>query len=93
MVDLFNEAKFSSSVSTKMKYDENTQFNEGNIVLYLSEVEEYISYFIQYVANKRGDPHPAIAGVPLDRLTYKQFAAKELQIDAPIDHEILTDAS
>jgi hypothetical protein len=54
-----------------MKYDEDTQFNEGNIVMYLSELEEYISNFITYVANKRGDPHPAIAGVPLDRLTFK----------------------
>ena len=71
LVELFIQAKFTSSVSTKMKYDEDTLFNEGNIVMYLSEVEEYISYFIQYVANKRGDPHPAIAGVPLDRLTHK----------------------
>lgn len=61
-----------------MKYDEDTQFNEGNIVMYLSELEEYISNFITYVANKRGDPHPAIAGVPLDRLTFKQFTAKEM---------------
>lgn len=46
LVKLFNEAKFSSSVSTKMNYDSTTHFNEGNIVLYLSELEEYISYFI-----------------------------------------------
>lgn len=45
LVGLFNEAKFTSSVSTKMKYDDTTMFNEGNIVLYLSEVEEHISYF------------------------------------------------
>lgn len=77
-----------------MNYDSTTQFNEGNIVLYLSELEEYISYFIQYVANKRGDPHPAIAGVPLDKLTYKQPGGeKELHIDAPIDHEIVTEAT
>ena len=93
MIEQFNDAKFNSCVSTKMKYDEETQFNEGNIVIYLSELEEYISYFTQYVANKRGDPHPAIAGVPLERLNNKNFISKELQIEAPIDHEILTEAS
>ena len=31
--------------------------------------------------------------MPLNRLTVKEFKSKEMQIDAPIDHEIMTDAA
>jgi len=92
MVEQFIKAKFSANVASKMTYDNDTQFNEGNITLYLSELEEYISNLITILAYKRGDPHPAISSVPLERLTLKEFAQKDLTIDAPVDHEIATDA-
>ena len=47
---------------------------------------------ITILAYKRGDQHPAISSVPLERLTMKDFTQKDLTIDAPVDHEIATDA-
>jgi hypothetical protein len=35
-----------------MHYDEETQFNENNVTLYLAEAEEYISNMITYLAAK-----------------------------------------
>jgi hypothetical protein len=51
-----------------MTYDENTIFNENNIIMYLAELEEYISSLITYVAFKRDDPNAAISSVPLEKL-------------------------
>lgn len=70
-----------------MQYDENTVFNENNLVYYLAELEEYISSLITYVAFKREDPNAAISSVPLEKLNQKEFNKKEIQIDAPIDTE------
>ena len=91
MVGLFHEAKFTANVSRKMRYDDETHFNESNITSYLSELEEYISGLITINAYKKGDPNAAISSVPLDRLTMKEFVNKDLAIDAPVDHEIATD--
>jgi len=70
-----------------MNYDENTVFNENNIIHHLAELEEYISSLITYVAFKRDDPNAAISSVPLEKLNQKEFNKKEIQIDAPIDTE------
>jgi DNA repair exonuclease SbcCD ATPase subunit len=43
MVGDFNKSKFFLSVAQNMHYDEETQFNEGNVTMYLGELEEYIS--------------------------------------------------
>ena len=40
---------------------------------YLAELEEYISSLITYSAFKRDEPNAAIASIPLDRLTAKDF--------------------
>ena len=79
-------------MANHISYDSATQFNGNNITSYLSELEEYISNLITILAYKRGDPNAAISSVPLERLTNKEFASKDLAIDAPIDHEIQTDA-
>jgi hypothetical protein len=34
-----------------MQFDDSTQFNENNITLYLSELEEYFATLIAYQAN------------------------------------------
>lgn len=92
MVNLFLEAKFSANIASRMSYNNDTHFNEGNILSYLSELEEYISNLITILAYKREDPNAAISSVPLEKLNQKEFAKKEIQIDAPIDHEIQTEA-
>ena len=87
MVQMFKHSKFYLSVATSMTYDENTKFNENNIIIYLSELEEYISSLITFVAFKREDPNAVLSSVPLDKLNHKEFNKKEVNIDAPIDTE------
>lgn len=70
-----------------MNYDDNTNFNENNIIPYLAELEEYISALITYVAYKRDDPNAAISSVPLEKLPQKEFNKREIAIDAPVDTE------
>ena len=45
---------------------------------------------ITVLAYKKGDPCAAISSIPLEKLSLKDFGAKDYQIDAPIDHEIET---
>lgn len=68
MVNGFKRSKFHLSVASDMIYDDNTQFNENNIIPYLAELEEYISALITFVAYKRDDPNAAISSVPLEKL-------------------------
>ena len=70
-----------------MTYDENTVFNETNVVQHLAELEEYISSLITYVAVKKEDPNAAISSVPFEKLNNKEFNKKEMVIDAPVDTE------
>ena len=70
-----------------MSYDDNTAFNENNIIPYLAEAEEYISAMITFVAYKRDDPNAAISSVPLEKLPQKEFNKREIAIDAPVDTE------
>ena len=50
MVELFKKSQFFLSVAQNMQYDEETQFNENNVTMYLAELEEYISLLITYMA-------------------------------------------
>ena len=87
MVTLFKRSRFSLSVASNMSYDENTNFNENNVIPYLAELEEYISALITFVAYKRDDPNAAISSVPLEKLPHKEFNKREIAIDAPVDTE------
>jgi hypothetical protein len=87
MVDLFRKSRFSLAVASGMSYDDNTVFNENNIIPYLAEAEEYISAMITFVAYKRDDPNAAISSVPLEKLPQKEFNKREIAIDAPVDTE------
>jgi len=87
MVQSFKSSKFHLNVASDMIYDENTQFNENNIIPYLAELEEYISALITFVAYKRDDPNAAISSVPLEKLPNKDFNKREIAIDAPVDTE------
>jgi len=51
----------------------------------LAELEEYISSLITYSAFKRDEPNAAIASIPLDRLTAKDFQQRKTAPDLPID--------
>lgn len=50
---------------------------------YLTELEEYISSFITFLAmrDKHQDAH--ISALPLDHMTSKDFKAEPIAIDAP----------
>jgi coiled-coil domain-containing protein 63/114 len=87
MVQHFKRSRFSLNVASNMNYDDNTQFNENNVIPYLAELEEYISALITYVAYKRDDPNAAISSVPLEKLPQKEFNKREIAIDAPVDTE------
>ena len=87
MVTLFKQAKFELAVAHDMNYDENTAFNENNVIQYLAQLEEYISSLITHMAFKRDDPNAAISSVPLEKLNQKEFNKREIQIDAPVDTE------
>jgi hypothetical protein len=52
MVESFRLSHFFLSVAQNMQYDEDTTFNENNVVSHLAELEEYISLFITYMAFK-----------------------------------------
>lgn len=69
----------------RQSYDEDTQFNEQNIRNYLAELEEYISNLITIIAYERDDPNAAISSVPLEKLTPKEFDAREMAIEAPTE--------
>lgn len=83
MVEMFKRAKFTLSVATKMRYDENFQFTENNIVSFLAELEEYICSLITYTAFKRDDINAAISAIPLERLINKDFNKKEIAVSLP----------
>ena len=87
MINQFKRSRFQLAVASNMIYDENTNFNENNIIPYLAELEEYISALITYVAYKRDDPNAAISSVPLEKLPQKEFNKREIAIDAPVDTE------
>jgi len=41
-------------------YDEQTQFNENNVTMFLSELEEYISSFITFLAQRNKTNYASI---------------------------------
>ena len=88
MVENFKKSHFFLSVAQNNQYDESTVFNENNVVLYLAELEEYISLFITYMAYKQENPDAAIASLSLDRMVVKEFDKNQLQIDAPMPNDI-----
>ena len=73
MVMLFKKSHFFLSVAQSMHYDEDTQFKENNVTMYLAELEEYISLFITYLAYKQENPDAAISSLSLDRMNNKEF--------------------
>ena len=73
MIEGFRKSHFFLSVASNQQYDEDTQFNESNVTMYLSELEEYISLFITYLAYKQDHPDAAIASLSLNELKQKDW--------------------
>lgn len=80
MIKEFAKTKFFLSVAHKQHYEQGFNFNEGNIISYLAELEEYIAILITYLATKRDDPVAPFALVPLDKLDIKNHNKKEIAV-------------
>jgi hypothetical protein len=87
MVDKFGASHFTLAVANHMHYDEEVVFNENNVTVYLSELEEYISNFITYLATKDRQPDAPIAGLSLENMTNKDHDKKDIAIEAPNAHD------
>lgn len=83
MITHFNESRFQLAVASHQQYDEDTQFNENNVTMYLTELEEYISQFVTYLAQREKNPDAHISALPLDIMTKKDFFAEPIAIEAP----------
>lgn len=51
--------------------------------MYLTELEEYISEFITYLAHREKQPDAQVSALPLDMMSQKDFKSDPLQIEAP----------
>ena len=89
MVEHFKQSHFFLSVAQNAQYDEDTQFNENNVIQYLSELEEYISLFITYLAYKQENPDAAISSLSLEKMAIKEFDKNQLNIDAPTSQDVV----
>ena len=88
MVDMFKRSKFFLCVAQKGNYEDGIIFTENNIISYLAELEEYISSLITYTAFKRDEPNAAISSIPLEQLMQKNFQAKNMSINAPVNYTL-----
>jgi hypothetical protein len=70
-----------------MLYDEDTIFNENNVTHYLSELEEYISNFITFLAQREKNPDAPISALSLDNMATKDFEKATAAIEVPSSHE------
>jgi HJR/Mrr/RecB family endonuclease len=59
------------------------RFNENNVTTYLSELEEYVSNLITFLAWKSNDRHFQHSSLALDLLQPKEFDKGPMTIDAP----------
>jgi len=89
MVDNFKKSHFFLSVAQNAQYDDDTVFNENNVIQYLAELEEYISLFITYLAYKQENPDAAISSLSLEKMAIKEFDKNQLNIDAPSSQEVM----
>lgn len=89
MVDKFKDSHFNLSVASHMQYDDDVTFNENNVTMYLTELEEYISAFITYLAHREKNPDAPISALSLDNMTNKEFDKGAIAIDAPNAHDFV----
>jgi len=83
MIDKFGSSHFTLAVAAHMHYDDELVFNENNVTVYLSELEEHVSNFITYLAAKERQPDASIAGLGLENMANKEHDKKDIAIEAP----------
>lgn len=71
-----------------MQYDESTQFTDANVTMFLSELEEYVSLLITFLAYKQENPDAPISCLSLDRMALKEFDRGSTNIDAPNANDV-----
>ena len=76
-----DEPLFKLSVAQHMQYDEGTQFNENNVTVYLAELEEFISNFITFMAQREKNPDAPISALSLDAMNNKEFDKGPMAIE------------
>ena len=86
-VNTFSQSHFNLAVASPMQYDSDTVFNENNVTFYLSELEEYISNFITYLAQREKNPDAPISALPLDSMANKDFDKAQAAIEVPSAHD------
>jgi len=87
MVEKFESSHFMLAVANHMQYDEDTVFNENNVTLFLSELEEYISCFITFLAQREKNPDAPISALSLDNMANKDFDKVTGAIEVPSAHD------
>jgi len=81
IINKFRSSHFRLSVASHMQYDADLVFNENNVTVYLAELEEYISNFITFMAQKEKNPDAPISALALDNMANKEFDKGPLSID------------
>lgn len=81
MCEKFRESDFKLSVASHMQYDDDLVFNENNVTIYLSELEEFISNFITHIAQRDKNPDAPISALSLDTMANKEFEKGPLSIE------------
>jgi hypothetical protein len=87
MVEKFDLSHFILAVAYHMQYDEDTVFNENNVTFYLSELEEYISCFITFLAQREKNPDAPISALSLDNMATKEFEKATAAIEVPSSND------
>ena len=72
MCSSFGNSHFKLSVAESMPYNDGTEFNEKNVTQYLAELEEHISNFIIFVAQREKNPDAPISAISLDQIPLKE---------------------
>ena len=81
MVDMFKKSKFFLCVAQKQNYQDGIVFTENNIVQYLAELEEFISNFITFLAQKEKNPDAPVSALSLDQMNNKEFDKGPLAVE------------
>merc|ERR1719454_1665652 len=81
MIENFRESHFKLAVGNHMQYDDDLVFNENNVTLYLAELEEYISNFITFIAQREKNPDAPISALSLDAMQNKEFDKGPLNVE------------
>jgi hypothetical protein len=84
----FKNSHFFLSVAQNAQYDDDTVFNENNVTMFLSELEEYISLFITFLAYKQENKDAAISSLSLEKMAIKEFDKNQLNIEMPGTNEM-----